>query len=83
MIYFTTQGDTGAVLVLEPGNIERILRGHPLRTPDGNLLICYTPDMPWFEKEFKAMLTLHGGAIDAENFDNAIRLGMFRERVMR
>lgn len=83
MIYFTTAGGGGAVLVLEPGEIERMLRAQPMTSPDGNLLICYTPDMAWFEAEFKAMLTRTGGEVDQAMFDLAMRQGRFREKVFR
>lgn len=83
MIYFTTAGGTGAVLVIEPGNLERLLRGEPIRSPDGNLLICYAPDMPWFEKEFKAMVAARGGEIDGGDFDMLMRMGKHRPRVDR
>lgn len=83
MIYFTTAGGGGAVLVVEPGELERMLRGEPMKTPDGNVLICYTPDMKWFEAEFKAMLVRTGGEIDGGEFERIMRMGKHRERVYK
>jgi hypothetical protein len=83
MIYFTTAGGGGAVIVLEPGEIERMLRSQPLTSPDGNVMIVYTPDMPWFEGEFKAMLTRTGGEVDEKMFELALKMGRFKEKVMR
>jgi hypothetical protein len=83
VIYFTMPGGTGACLVIEPGNIDRLKRGEPIKSPDGNILICLVNDMPWFEQEFKAMLAIGGASIDPKIFDFLIREGMKRPEVKR
>jgi hypothetical protein len=83
MIYFTTAGGGGACVIVEPGELERMLRGQPLQTPDGNILICYTPDMKWTESEWKQMLALTGGEIDQKIFERIMRMGFNREKVYR
>lgn len=45
MIYLT--GDGVSIVVLERGNIDEILKGRPAKTPDGKILICWTPDPVW------------------------------------
>ena len=83
MIYFTTGGGGGAVIILEPTEVGKLVKGIPVETPDKNIMLCYTPDMEWFEKEFKAMLALHGGSVEAVSFDNIMRLSQYREKVFR
>lgn len=38
---------TSKMIVLEPGNIEQLLAGKALRTPDGSIRIFWTPDPVW------------------------------------
>lgn len=46
MIYMTS--DKGVkIIVLEAGNIEQMKAGKPAKSPDGSVLIAYTPDMVW------------------------------------
>lgn len=35
------------IIVLETGNIEELKKGRPAITPDGAVVICWTPDMVW------------------------------------
>lgn len=46
MIYMTCN-DGRKIIVLETENIEEIQKGRPARTPDGSVLIAWTPDMVW------------------------------------
>lgn len=45
MIYMT--GDGFSIIVLETANLEEIKKGRPAKTPDGKILIAWTPDMVW------------------------------------
>jgi len=45
MIYMTA--DKLHVVVLETGNLEKLKQGKPATTPDGEVLICWTPDPVW------------------------------------
>jgi hypothetical protein len=63
MIYMTgTHDETGEefiLMVLEPGNLEKLADGFPLRTPDGKILVACVNDLPWLAS--KVVLT--GGKI--------------------
>ena len=47
MIYMKSADGTVRVIVLEAGNLEQIKAGKPAKTPDGSVLIAYTPDPVW------------------------------------
>lgn len=51
MIYMTCGSKT--VIVLEPGNLERLRQHQPIVTQDGRVLIAFTPDPEWFAAELK------------------------------
>jgi hypothetical protein len=44
MLYLT--GDV-TIIVLESGNLEELKKGRPAKTPDGKILIAWTPDPVW------------------------------------
>jgi len=46
VIYFTTT-DGRACLIIEMENLNRLVDGKPMKTPDDAILVCYTPDMAW------------------------------------
>ena len=35
------------IVILETGNLEELKKGRPAITPDGEVLICWTPDPVW------------------------------------
>ncbi len=45
MIYLSGEGLK--LIILETANIEEIKKGHPAKTPDGSVLIAWTPDPVW------------------------------------
>lgn len=47
MLYLT--GDDGRlkIVVLETANLDELRKGHPAKTPDGSVLIAWTPDPVW------------------------------------
>lgn len=45
MIYLS--GDGIKIIVLESANLDEIRKGRPAKTPDGSVLIAWTPDMVW------------------------------------
>jgi hypothetical protein len=54
VIYMTgTDGIT--VVVLEPANIEELKKGRPARSPDGKVVICYTPDAVWLSAKLSSL----------------------------
>lgn len=47
MIYLKSSDGTARVIVLEALNLERIKAGKPAKTPDGEVVIAFTPDPVW------------------------------------
>lgn len=45
MIYMS--GDGVKIIVLESANLDEIRKGRPAKTPDGSVLIAWTPDPVW------------------------------------
>jgi hypothetical protein len=45
MIYMT--GNDITIIVLETGNLQAMKDGRPAKTPDGKVLIAWTPDPVW------------------------------------
>lgn len=44
MIYMT--GDV-TIIVLETGNLDELKKGRPARSPDGKVVLAWTPDPVW------------------------------------
>jgi hypothetical protein len=83
MIYFSTAGGSGAVIIMEPFEVVQIKQGLPIVTPDGNIMLCHTNDMEWFEKEFKAMLAMTRGEVDPKVLNYMLVTGSTRPEVIR
>jgi hypothetical protein len=47
MLYMKTADGKLSVIVLESANLEELKKGRPARTPDGSVLIAWTPDPVW------------------------------------
>jgi hypothetical protein len=47
MIYLKAAGGDVKIIILEAGNLDRLKAGDPAKTPDGTVLIAYTPDPVW------------------------------------
>lgn len=47
MLYMQGDGGNLKIIVLETGNLEEMRKGRPVRTPDGTVLIAWTPDPVW------------------------------------
>lgn len=45
MLYMT--GDGLTIIVLESANLDELRKGRPAKTPDGKVLIAWTPDPVW------------------------------------
>lgn len=45
MIYLS--GDGVKIIILESANFEEMKKGRPAKTPDGSVLIAWTPDPVW------------------------------------
>lgn len=51
MIYMSGEGLK--VIILETANIEELKKGRPAKTPDGSVLIAWTPDPAWLTAEIQ------------------------------
>jgi len=47
VIYLQSKDGAVKIIVLEANNLEQIRQGRPAKTPDGSVLIAYTPDPVW------------------------------------
>lgn len=47
MIYLQSPDGDLKIVVLETANLEEIKKGRPAKTPDGSVLIAWTPDPVW------------------------------------
>lgn len=45
MLYLS--GDGLKIVILESANLDEIRKGRPAKTPDGSVLIAWTPDPVW------------------------------------
>jgi hypothetical protein len=52
MLYMT--GTNGLkIVILESANLEELKKGRPAKTPDGKVLIGWTPDPGWLAEQIK------------------------------
>ncbi len=58
MIYMTGQntatGQAARIVVISDGHLSQLRAGRPLRTPDGEVIVCWTPDEPWLAERIEA-----------------------------
>jgi hypothetical protein len=56
MIYLSAQrdGQPVSIVILESGNLEKLKEGSPCMTPDGRVLIAWTPDIEWLRDQILA-----------------------------
>lgn len=47
MIYMSGDGGELKIIILETVNLEELKKGRPAKTPDGSVLIAWTPDPVW------------------------------------
>ena len=88
MMTFPLDGGASFV-VIEPGNIQRLKSGKPLRV--GEVLIAFTPDMEFFAQQLgvKGSLPNKGERIECqihltpEQIDAALKAAHGRKEVMR
>lgn len=67
MLYLKTDDGTMRVIVLESANLEELKKGRPAKSPDGQVLIAWTPDPVWLADklmESNGDTTLIGKLID-------------------
>lgn len=49
MLYMT--GSDTTIIVLESANLDELRKGRPAKTPDGKVLIAWTPDPVWLAEQ--------------------------------
>jgi hypothetical protein len=47
MLYLKSADGATKIIVLESANLDELRKGRPARTPDGSVLIAWTPDPVW------------------------------------
>lgn len=47
MIYMKSDDGSFKLIVLETANLDELKKGRPARTPDGSVVIAWTPDPVW------------------------------------
>jgi hypothetical protein len=47
MLYLSGDGGRVKIIVLESANLDELRKGRPAKTPDGSVLIAWTPDPAW------------------------------------
>jgi len=82
MIYILAADDR-ALLVIEPTNIDRLKAGEPLISPDGKLVVLYTPDAEWTMGQIQSMCSATDFMVDGELMDFIIKEGLKRPEVKR
>lgn len=79
--------DGPTVIVIEPGNLDRLRQGKPLVTPDRSVMICYTPDMPYLENRVQEFIRDSMNEVsmnlDVSAFDAILAASLKREPVKR
>lgn len=73
----------GAMLIIEPGNIDRLKAGKPLVSPDRKFAVVYTPDIDWTMEQISAMTAVTDNHIDPDLINFIIAEGLKREEVKR
>ena len=72
-----------SVIIIEPGNIDRLKSGLPLYSPDGGTMLAFSPDMLWTMDQIQAMVAINDGRLDPETLAFILKEGMERPEVVR
>lgn len=70
MIYAVTKHGQFLV-VLEPGNLDRLRVGGSVKSPDGTIMIVFSPDIMWTAARIREAVEANG-TIDAETVDKIL-----------
>lgn len=68
-----------SILVLEPGNIDRLKEGKPLTSPDEAVTVCYTPDMTWTMAKLRGLFEKDN--LNSEVLEEVLKEGINRPEV--
>lgn len=75
MIYIKTRGGGKRVVILEPGNLQHLQDAGLVKSPDGEIVILYTPDMLWFQEEALKRSLFADGSFDPGELQKLIDEG--------
>lgn len=53
MIYMTGNDGELHIVVLETENLDELKKGRPARSPDGKVVIAWTPDPAWLTEQIR------------------------------
>jgi hypothetical protein len=71
MLYMITDDSKLKIIVLETPNMEELMKGRPAMTPDGSILIAWTPDPVWLADQILG--SKGDGALILKAIDEASR----------
>lgn len=63
MLYLKSADGQLSIVVLETANLEEIKKGRPAKTPDGSVLIAWTPDPVWLADRIMDAMESGGDAV--------------------
>lgn len=72
--------DGTRLVILEPGNFDRLRQGKPIHTPDGAVLICFTPDIKWTATELEKSIDATDG-INPDTLVEVLEAGLKRPEI--
>jgi hypothetical protein len=81
VIYIITD-DQHIVMVVGPNNLAKMKAGFPMISPDGVILVAYTPDVQWTGEQIKAMIAVSSGKFDPQIVDFILKEGLRRPEVL-
>lgn len=77
MIYFKTS-DGKHVIILAPGNVMQMQLGIQSVSPDGEVVVAYSPDTEWTERQFQELFD-RGIQLAAGDFEMILKEGLKRK----
>lgn len=76
MIYFKAS-DGKRMIVLSEGNLKALRAGKPAKTPDGEVLVLYMPDVGWVSEQIGKLISPEG-KIDSDKLNRVLEEGSQR-----
>ena len=79
MIYFSTK-DGKHVVVLDPANVAQLKSGDSLMTPDGIVIMSFTPDALWLSGELEKVFSGEEKVLTPVKLKELLHEGLAREK---
>jgi hypothetical protein len=83
---FMQMRDGSSILIVEPYNVENLVKGRPMISPDRKIMVVYTPDLQWTQEQVAKMLEkieVYPPTFAAEDLDEILKEGLTRPKVYR